>query len=62
MQKVEPKYLLIPFIYIWDVGVCVCLPSGYKLHSHDIEPVQLAEQVCCIEKCNEAFYAWAWPL
>ena len=35
------------------VCVCVCVrvcphPQGYKLHSHDIEPVQLAGQVCCV--------------
>ena len=27
--------------------VCVH-PQSYKLHLRDIEPVQLAEQVCCI--------------
>ena len=42
-----------------DVSMCVCLcvcvymcvcvrPQGYKLHSCHIEPVQPAEQVCCI--------------
>ena len=39
------------------VCVCVCAcarvracvhPRGYKLHSHDIEFVQLVEQVCCV--------------
>ena len=35
------------------VCVCACVhvcvrPRGHKLHSHDIKPVQPAEQVCCI--------------
>ena len=30
------------------VRACVCPPQGYKLHLRDIEPVQPAEQVCCI--------------
>ena len=37
--------------FVCDVGmrVCVCShPRGYKLLSCDIEPVQPAEQVCCI--------------
>ena len=35
--------------FVCDVGMCVCpRPRGYKLHSHDIEPIQPAEQVCCI--------------
>ena len=39
-----------------SVCVCVhvCLPQGYKLHSCDIEPLQPVEQVCYIQKCNEA--------
>ena len=38
-----------------EVGMYVCMcvrvcvhPRGYKLHSCDIEPVQPAEQVCCV--------------
>ena len=31
------------------VRMCVCVHlQGYKLHSHDIEPVQPAEHVYCI--------------
>ena len=31
---------------VHDIGVCVRVrPQGYKLHSHDIEPV---EQVCYV--------------
>ena len=26
--------------FVRDVGICVCLPQGYKLYSRDIEPVQ----------------------
>ena len=43
------------------MSVCLCVspPQGYKLHSRDTKPVQPAEQVCYIQKHNEAFYAWA---
>ena len=37
------------------MSACVCVrPRGYELYSRDIESVQPAEQVCCV---NEAFYA-----
>ena len=49
-------------ISIVRVCVCVCVrapvrPRGYTLHSCDIELAQPGEQVCCIYKRNEAFYA-----
>ena len=36
--------------FVRDAGMCVCVrPRGYKLHSRDdIEPVQPAEQDCCV--------------
>ena len=43
-------FLEIAFVHDVSILVCVCVcprPQGYKLHSHDIAPVQPVEQVCC---------------
>ena len=50
-------FLEIAFIH--NVDMCLCSPRGYKLHSCNIEPVQLVEQVRNISMhghglCNEA--------
>ena len=50
-RPVRAWFLEIAFVR--EVGMCVCVcvcvcPRGYKLHSHDIEPLQPAEQVCCV--------------
>ena len=57
-------FVKIAFVREVGMSLCVCVrPRRYKLHSYDIEPVQPAEQVCCIWKCNKAFYAaQAFPL
>ena len=51
LNQARACFLEIAFVH--DVGMCACVrvcvcPWGYKLHSRDIESVQLAEQVCCI--------------
>ena len=54
-----PWFLEIAFVCEVSMSACMCecvcvsvyvcvRPRGYKLHSHDIEPVQPAEQVRCI--------------
>ena len=56
-------FLEIAFVCKVGMSACVCVcPRGYKSHSRDIEPVQPAEQVCCVQKCNKAFYVQAWLL
>ena len=39
----------LEIVFVHDVGMyrCVCC-QGYKLHLHDIEPLQLVEQVCIV--------------
>ena len=44
-------FLEIAFVREVGMSACVCVcvrPWGYKLHSREIEPVQPAEQVCCV--------------
>ena len=37
-----PSFLKI-ISFVHKVGISVCAPQGYKLHSHDIEPVYQGE-------------------
>ena len=44
-------FLEIAFVH--EVSMCACMrvcvrPRGYELRSRDIQPVQQAEQVCCV--------------
>ena len=48
----QVRTLFLEIAYVCHVCICVCPPQGYKLHSLDIEPVQPAEQVCCVYKRN----------
>ena len=35
--------------FVCEVGMCVSpRPRSYELHSRNIEPIQPAEQVCCV--------------
>ena len=54
LNQVHGWFLEIAFVCNFGmsyVSVCLSLcvrPQGYKLHSHDIKPVQPVEQVCYI--------------
>ena len=44
-------FLEIAFVRNVGMWLCACMcvhPRGYRLHLHDVEPIQPAEQVCCV--------------